>query len=362
MERKEIQMKRKFLVLIAAVGALSLAAWAVDEPKKEEAPKPAEAAKTGPAPKLVLDKTVYDFGTTSTVSQLAGKFIISNTGDAVLELKKPVPSCGCTVPALKADKLAPGEKTELNFTVNISTPRGHVEKHITLPSNDPSQPSVNLTLKADIVPTFDVVPQAVSLGNIHQGTITNIAANVKRIDGKPLGLTRAESGQAFVRVKLEPVEGSPDAGQLRIEVEAEGAPRQFNETVKVFAGDSTQPAVTVPVSGRIVGDVTANPEAQFWGIADPETWPGGHPEQQQRKFSIVLNKPGATLEIKKATTELSDVSVEVKPIEAGKSYEVVATLAKSPKQSERGSIKLETNLASQPTVELGLTVNVLKRN
>ena len=58
-----------------------------------------------------------------------------------------------------------------------------------------------------------------------------------------LGLTRAEVGQKFVRPKLTPVEGATDAVDLRIEVEAEGAPRQFGEAVKVYAGESPVPAI-----------------------------------------------------------------------------------------------------------------------
>lgn len=354
-------MKLQVLGLVAATGLLGMSVRAADAPKAPEPAKPAEAVKAGPAPKMVLDKTVYDFGSTSMVTQLAGKFIISNTGEGVLELKKPVPSCGCTVPALKTDKLAPGEKTELNFTVNISAIKGHIEKHITLPSNDPTQPSVNLTLKADIIPTFDVSPASISLGTIHQGTITNVSVQVKRISGKPLELSRADSGQKFVRVKIAPVAGSNDVAQVQIEIEAEGTPRHFNETVKLFGGDDKQPAITIPVSGRIVGDLTANPEAQFWGIADPANWPGAHPDQTTKKFLITCNKTDAKLEITKATTDLADVTLDVKPVEAGKSYEVVATLAKAPKENERGSIKLETNIASQPIIELGLTVNVLQR-
>jgi hypothetical protein len=305
---------------------------------------------------------VYDFGTTSMVSQLAGKFIISNTGKALLEIKKPQPSCGCTVPALVKDKLAPGESTELGFTVNVSTPRGHLEKKITVPSNDPSQPSVALTLKADIVPTFDILPASVSLGNIHQGVITNVTVQIKRLDGKPLGLTRAEATQKGIRAKLEAVDGVTNAVQLRIEIEAEGTPRQFGDAVKVYAGDGAQPAVVVPVSARIVGDLTAIPEQQFWGVADPANWPGAHPEQATRHFQIVCNKPDTKLEIKKATTELADVRVEIRPIEDGKKYDIVATLTKAPEKSEVGSIKVETNIAGQPVIELGLRVNVIPHN
>ena len=344
-------MKVKVFAVVGIVGICGLAARA------EEAAK--ESAKPAGGPKIQLDRVVYDFGSTSMVQQLAGTFIISNVGDAELVLQKPQPTCGCTVPALKTDKLAPGEKTELNFTLNVGTPRGHVEKHITLPSNDPSEPNIRLTLKADIVPTFDVTPQGVNLGNLSQGTITNVEVEVKRVDGKPVNLTRVETTQSFVRAKLESVEGSKDSVRLRVQVEAEGGPRYFNDSVRLFAGDSTQAAVVVPVNGRVVGDISANPETQFWGIADPDTWPSGRPDQQTRKFSIVVNKPDTKLEIKKATTELPDITVDVKPLEEGKSYEITATLAKAPKQSERGSIKVETNMGN---LELGLTVNVLKRS
>ncbi len=378
-------MNRKVLVMIASVGMLGCVAQAEDASKNADAVKPAAAAaakvtdtivkpagaatntaeaavKAGPAPKIQFDRTVYDFGSTSMVSQLAGKFIISNVGEGTLEIKKPHASCGCTVPALKADKLAPGEKTELTFTLTVGTPRGHVEKHITVPSNDPGQPSVNLTLKADIIPTFEASPGNLTLGNLRQGTITNVSVTLTRLDGKPLGTNRVETGGKYLRAKLQPVEGSTNTAELKVEVEAEGAPRQVNDNIRVFSGDNTQPAILVPVSVRFVGDVTTTPEAQFWGIADPENWPGAHPEQAQRKFQIACNKADTKLEIRKTTSSLTNVTVEVKPLVEGKTYELVATLAKAPRQSERGSIKVETNLESQPTIELGLTINVLKRN
>jgi len=350
-------MNHKVCSLLIAAGLIAQLASGQEAAKTDAA-----TSTNGPAPKIQFDKTVYDFGSTSMVQQLAGKFIISNTGSATLEIKKPQPSCGCTVPALKTDKLAPGEKTELTFTLNVGMPRGHLEKHITVPSNDPTQPSVNLTLKADIVATFDVIPANIGLGNLRQGMTTNITVQIKRLDGKPLGLTRAEAGMKNVKPKLGSVEGTNDTVQLAVEIEADSPPRSLNDQVRIYSGDSAQPLITVPINGRIVGDLTANPEAQFWGIVDVDNWPGARPEQAVRKFTIVSNNPDTNFEIKKATTDLADVTVDYNTIVTGKTYEVVATLAKAPKQSERGKITLETNLASQPTVELTLTVNVLKRN
>jgi hypothetical protein len=93
--------------------------------------------------------------------------------------------------------------------------------------------------------------------------------------------------------------------------------------------DPAAPAIVVPINGRIVGDVTANPEAQFWGIVDPDNWPAGHPEQTIRKFTITSNKPEATFEVKKVSTDLADVTVTSSPVVTGKTYEVTATLLKA---------------------------------
>jgi len=333
--------------------------------KAEEAPKTEAATPAQPAAKIEFDRTVYDFGNTSMVQQLTGTFSFQNTGEGVLELKKPTTSCGCTVASVKPESLKKGEKGELVFTMNVGNMnRGHAEKHITVPSNDPQTPSVNLTVKADIIPIYDFNPQNVPLGDLRQGVITNVTIQVKRVDGKPINLTKVESTNPSIRVRIEPdADSSNAAARVVVEAEAEGTPRRFNETVKVFAGNTNQPAFTIPVFGRLVGDVTLNPEAVFWGIADPEHWPGPRPElMTTRNVRIQATDPSKTMEIHNATSSLKDVSVSINTVETGKVYEVVAKLAEPPKESERGTISFETSLAGQQTVTVPVTINVLKKN
>ena len=56
---------------------------------------------------------VYDFGKTSLVDKVTGRFTIRNTGDEVLNIQPPKPSCGCTVAKLDPNTLKPGEKGTL---------------------------------------------------------------------------------------------------------------------------------------------------------------------------------------------------------------------------------------------------------
>ena len=362
-------MKRNVFALISSATLLAIAVVA-QEAAKPEAPK-AEGTNTEaaaipqPPAKIQFDRTVYDFGNTSMVQQLTGTFTYQNTGEGVLELKKPTTSCGCTVASVKPESLKPGEKGELVFTMNVgSMTRGHAEKHITVPSNDPQTPSVNLTVKADIVPTFDYTPQQVPLGDIRQGLITNIVVDVKRVDGKNINLTKVETSNPSIRARLAPVESSEGkASQILIAFEAEGAPRRFNDNVKVFGDATNQPAFTIPIMGRLVGELTINPEAVFWGIADPEHWPGPRPElMTTRNVRIQATDPSKPMEVRNVTSSLKDISVSINTVETGKVYEVVAKLSEAPKESERGTISFETSLESLKSVTVPVTINVLKKN
>src|SRR2546422_1653166 len=102
-------IKRSFLTWFVSLLLASSAAMA-EEAAKPTAPAappaqapaggttnaatPAEGAKPSGTPKIELDRTTYDFGSTSLVQSVSGTFTISNTGDGLLELKKPTTSCG----------------------------------------------------------------------------------------------------------------------------------------------------------------------------------------------------------------------------------------------------------------------------
>src|SRR2546422_5920632 len=54
------------------------------------------------APKIEFDRMVYDFGKTSLVDKVSGTFTFQNTGDEVLKVGEPKPSCGCTVAQIES--------------------------------------------------------------------------------------------------------------------------------------------------------------------------------------------------------------------------------------------------------------------
>ena len=112
-------MNRIRTAVIASAGMIAVTALT----------KGAPATTNAVGPRIHFDKTVYDFGATSMVQQLTGTFTFQNVGDALLELKTPKTSCGCTVASVEPEILKPGEKGALTFTVNLAAAANPIRGH-----------------------------------------------------------------------------------------------------------------------------------------------------------------------------------------------------------------------------------------
>ena len=320
-------------------------------------------AQAGAAPLLKFDNVVYDFGKTQGISTVTGTFTFQNDGDAELQIRKPAPTCGCTVAAVKPETLAPGAKGELVFSLNVGSSRGVVQKHIAVPSNDPVNPTLQLTIRVDVVQMYEITPQFFALGDLTPGTTTNVTVTVKRMDGKPLQLVSATASSEFVHTKIAEVEGSSGhASTVNIEFVAGGELRRFNEQINLLVEGQTTPISAVNVQGRIVGELAVTPERLVWGIGSLDRIPAARLETMlTRSVRITASKPGESLQLKNPVSTLKDLNVELVTLETGKTYMVVAKLSNAPKESEQGIITIDTNLPSQPQLQVPVSINVIQR-
>src|SRR5260221_5897423 len=149
----------------------------------EEAAKDAPKAPAG-KPKIKFDQTTFDFGKTSQVERVSGTFTFQNVGDADLKMGKPSTSCGCTVAGVKPEILKPGDKGELSFSLNLGRNRATLQKQITVESNDPENPKVILTVKADYTPLYEISPVTFYF-NLRKGEFTNVTRRMIWTDGTP---------------------------------------------------------------------------------------------------------------------------------------------------------------------------------
>jgi hypothetical protein len=110
---------------------------------------------------LTWEKTQIDLHPKVGEQEAVAVFKYENKGKTTVNIKNVRSSCGCTVPALKKNEVAPGEKGELTATFKIGGRTGVQQKTVTVETDHPEQPMTNLILQATIAQALEIVPSFV---------------------------------------------------------------------------------------------------------------------------------------------------------------------------------------------------------
>jgi hypothetical protein len=102
------------------------------------------------APRVSIDKKVFDFGEITEGDKVKYTFNISNKGNSDLIIRRVKASCGCTAVNPSKNIVKNGEKTELNVVFNSKGKRGRQNKSITVITNDPKQPTTILRVTGNV--------------------------------------------------------------------------------------------------------------------------------------------------------------------------------------------------------------------
>ena len=116
----------------------------------EEFFPPMTSEQLAKAPKLLFEKTLYDFGEIKQGDQVSTEFVFTNSGKGVLNIRDIKASCGCTISNLEKNDLGPGESGSIKITFNSRGRRGIQQKSISVFSNDPANPTQRITIKAKV--------------------------------------------------------------------------------------------------------------------------------------------------------------------------------------------------------------------
>ena len=314
------------------------------------------------APKIHFEQTVYDFGQTSQVATVSGVFKFKNTGDAVLKIEPPKPSCGCTVAGLKPDTLAPGESGELPFTLHLGQVKAQLEKRIAVKSNDPLTPEVSLVIKVDFSPLYDINPMSLAPVLAFGSNDTVQVTTITRTDGKPIRIVRLDPSKPWITAMVEASDKTNDTtARIRITLKREGSPRRFNEFVHVYAAGQTNiPITSISIYGQVMGEVAVSPEALYWSVSSATNAPADRPEALVVRRIAIHSAAGKPLELKNPQSSVKNIKVELVTKEAGKVYELVARLDETPASTVSGNVSVETSVAAQPRIEVPVIINVFK--
>lgn len=99
-------------------------------------------------PRLTFDKKLHDFKKVTQGDTAIVEFLMTNTGQDTLKIRKTMTNCSCTSSSLETNQLAPGEEAKLRVAFNTAGRKGQQFKNVSIFSNDPLAPTQMVSVKA----------------------------------------------------------------------------------------------------------------------------------------------------------------------------------------------------------------------
>ncbi len=134
------RLSRKFLILM---GVLLLAVFLLIFTLVTPGWKPV-VVSVYEGPQLMVENRIQDIGAVETDRKVRTEFLLYNTGGRHLRLYRVDASCGCTVADISRKILAPGDFSRIRVVMDTSLKLGNIRKKLTLFSNDPQRPVLDL--------------------------------------------------------------------------------------------------------------------------------------------------------------------------------------------------------------------------
>ena len=303
------------------------------------------------APRAVVDKPVVDVGKVKKGEPIRYEFVIRNAGDATLEITEVKPSCGCTVAEFD-ERIAPGGSGRVKTVVATDAFGGGIAKSVTVFTNDPDNPRINLVVKALIREPVVVRPGYARFLTVQGQPVDPSVQTVSSTDGSDLEVLSVKSPYSFVKATYSRDEG--DEGRWRIELRLDrGAPTgPLADYVVVRTNHPEQPEVKIAVSGLVRPIIAVVPKVADFGrreVVEP-----------QSKSLEVRNLGAAAVELTEATSDLAGLEAVIEAVEEGRHYRIQLTLTDElPKGDFEGRLTIRTSSARQPVVEVPLRGTVL---
>ena len=289
-----------FLILGATLPSRIVAADAAPAAPAPPA-SPATVALPDNGPRIRFSETVYDFGKQGVSAPLRHDFIVTNVGNALLEITQVQPGCGCTTAGDWDKKIEPGKTGKIPIQFNPANFSGPVTKYVSVTCNDPTQASHQLQIKATIWRPIDVQPQYVYFMPT-EGEETNETKTVRIVSNlsEPITLEKPESPHPAFKPELKTVQPGKEF-ELRISYDYSNASSNPvpNTPITIKTSNTNMPVLTVTTYAMPQPAIVAYPmQVQL----PPGPVPAGY------KSAVTVRVNG------RIETKLSDVAVNSKDV------------------------------------------------
>jgi len=285
---------------------------------------PVASGRDRTVPSAVVEESlVHNFGTMSQHSEGRHTWVVKNAGRADLELWKISSSCTCTLANLKEGQRAvvkPGQQIEILLEWQTKAKEGPFHTETIIGTNDPAHETLEFEIAGIVQPPFKIIPPgtAIDFQTVPLESSPHRSIGLVFPDRPQSRITSVTSSRPeLVAVSSGPFTESErkdlqvDAGQrIDFQIHPRTELGEFREEVLVRTDHPKVPEVSLTVSGRVMGPISAVPdqvragaipgrrggsiEVTLWsrGQAEPTTYQVDQaPEKLQVKVEPVDEQP-----------------------------------------------------------------------
>jgi hypothetical protein len=185
-------------------------------------------------PMIHLDERRWDLGVLPQEAEATHTIRISNAGTAPLRILQVQPDCGCTAAVPHDSTLAPGESSSIEIKYSSEHYEGFQQKIITLKTNDPAEPRIDLVFTVEVKPYIAVDRRQLDFGTVQRSGLAVLTSRFStEIEGTfKVGIPNG--GEKWVNWKVTPAsaeKGTAYVVEARLRSDAPFG--FFNERIEV---------------------------------------------------------------------------------------------------------------------------------
>ncbi len=219
-------------------------------------------------PKIEVETTSFEMGVIANDKMAHAEMKVYNRGTAPLRIGKVTTTCGCTTGKMRNSVIAPGETGILDIQVDPAKIPGYfAQKTLTLPSNDPSNPSQRVKVTTHVAPEAEFTAMAFQLGEVAQGEGAEAVIHARQLQEETMvfeGIT-VRQNSPYITAEFEPVpeENWQVAGKaeytIRAKLSAEAPAGRYNDFIVLATNIKRQRRISLSFKAVVPGVYTFSP-------------------------------------------------------------------------------------------------------
>lgn len=301
-------------------------------------------------PRLEAPEFHHTFGIASVGQQVEHAFTVRNVGDQELVVRPQEKGC-CGAPqvTISRQSLPPGESAEVTvaFTITYS---GSVMKSAELLTTDPTQPVVFLTVHGQVPHDLRTYPDRLYLS----GDKGAVGARTVTISGPAeMDLTEVKTERGLFDLDLSEPTVSEDEKKtwtLQLTFKPDSFVGEIADQLSITTTHAERPLITIPIAGRIRGDLSVAPPSVFLGFVAPGA--------QVQQTVTIASRSFTRFAVRAAVSADPKITVG-EPSEADGVWRIPVSVDTSEPGVIDGKITVTTDVPGEETLEIPVYAHII---